>query len=180
MGKKRVPISLRKPQSPDAAAAPVPSEAAPAAPEPETMAREAEPQAPPVAEPTIPEVAARLAEPPAPAVELESALVAHVAPEVPALVLASSDARLRRPVTIHLPVEIAEKLAVRCTEQGTDAVREAIEVVLLQRLTSRGAASSGAAAARERSPRGLVERVERLLELGRAVMTTFRVHMQSA
>lgn len=94
MGKKRVPIALRKPPSPDAAAKHAkadvaPAAPAPAAPEPEVAARVTESEvAAPIAEPeiTVPvahttelEIAAFVAEPEAPAAVVEPEIVAIVA-----------------------------------------------------------------------------------------------------
>jgi hypothetical protein len=185
MGKKRVPISLRKPPSPDTTAAPVKDEVAaeaapPAAPEPEVAARVAEPEVV-VAEPVA---VARVAEPPA-APAAEDALQ-RFAPEAPPAIFVSADGRPMRAVTVYLPAELADRLMLYCLEQGRDVVREAIEASLSRRLGAGAEASAAAPFAEKARPgfrervarRGLVARVERWIELGRAVMTSLRVQVQ--
>src|SRR5262249_49715884 len=137
MGKKRVPISLRKPPSPDAAAARVngdvsPEAMPPAPPEPEVMApvvvpevtaRAAEPEVaapvvvpevtaraaePEVAAPVVvPEVTACAAEPPTPSA---TDALQRLAPEAPPPIFVGADGRAMRAVTVYLPAELADAL----------------------------------------------------------------------
>ena len=199
MGKKRVPISLRKPSSPDAAtAAKGNPEAEPsAAPEPEIAARVEEPEI--VAPVVEPQAAARVAEPEvevqiaAPAATPAAEALQRLVPEAPPAIIVGADGRMMRAVTVYLPVEMADQLVSYCRDKGLDVVREAIEASLGKRLGAGAGAAAGSpfadkarpapawsAAFRERGmARGLVARVERWIELGRAVMTTLRVHVRN-
>jgi hypothetical protein len=213
MGKKRVPISLRKPPSPEGAAPRdeiKPEAEPPAAPAPEIAARVAEPEiAARVAEPEIaapavePEASARVAEPePAPPevtapIEEPPALpvveaLQRLVPEPPPAIVVGADGRSMRAVTVYLPAEVAERLVRYSRDKGLDAVREAIEATLGDRIGAGAGAAAGTPFARAARPvppwsahfpergmaRGLLERVERWIEHGRAVMTALRVHVR--
>jgi hypothetical protein len=199
MGKKRVPISLRKPPSPEAAA----SEAAPPPAAPEVSARIAEPEAvAPAAEPVIaacapapeitapvaePEVRARVAEPEvaAPIAEPTQALQ-PLAKEAPPALIVGADGRTMRAVTIYLPAELVDRLMLYCLEQGRDVLREAIEASLDKRLgqgapapAASSAEAARAGASQRRSARRLADRVERWLDLGRTLVQSLRGYVRS-
>jgi hypothetical protein len=205
MGKKRVPISLRKPPSPEAAprdnGASAP-EAEPPAPLPEVSARAAEPEvvalaaepviaacapAPEVAAPVAePAVMARAPEPPvaAPIAEPTQALQ-PVAKEAPPAIVVGADGRTMRAVTIYLPAELVDRIMLYCMEQGRDVLREAIEASLDKRL-GQGAPAPAAAtaeaarsASQRHSARRLAERVERWLDLGRTLVQSLRGYVRS-
>jgi hypothetical protein len=186
MGKKRVPISLRKPPSPDAAPTldeSKPEAATPAAPEPEIAARVAEPEVPaPAVEPEV------VAPPALPAVEAIHPLV----PQAPPAIIVGADGRTMRAVTVYLPAELVDKLVDYCRDQGLDLVREAIEASLGNRIGASARAAAGAPSAHAARPvppwstrfgkhgmaRRLVARVERWLERGWAIMAILRTEAE--
>ncbi|MFO0761785.1 MAG: hypothetical protein U0359_35415 [Byssovorax sp.] len=144
MGKKRVPISLRKPPSPEAlesfvqagaapAEAPASEEVAPRIAEPaahvaEPAARVVEPAASaaePAARVIEPEQVARVAEPeppavltvmpePAPARE-PAVFVMPREPERPSMLI-GEDGQALRPITVYLPLPLTEQLGRHCLE----------------------------------------------------------------
>jgi hypothetical protein len=192
MGKKRVPISLRKPPSPEAAA-PREDGAAPPPAAPEVSARIAEPEiVAAAAEPMItapvaePEVRARVAEPEVAPIAEPAQALQPLAKEAPPAFIVGADGRTMRAVTIYLPAELVDRLMLYCLEQGRDVLREAIEASLDKRLgqgapapAAPSAEAARAGASQRRSARRLADRVERWLDLGRTLVQSLRGYVRS-
>jgi hypothetical protein len=193
MGKKRVPISLRKPPSPEAVEAFVQgtasvTEAAPAS-----------------ASASVTESVSASASVSAPAPAPESAPASAAAAQAHDVVMGEGG-RALRPVTVYLPVAIADRLAIHCLELDRDAslvVGEAIEAHLQRRLgpapafDAEPASPPRAAGApfqdtagpfggwRTNSPGrdaawAFVGRLERWIEIGRTLVETLRMRPRPA
>lgn len=198
MGKKRVPISLRKPPSPEAL---------------ESFVQEGSP-AEPVSEPAKAATLEASERVVAPAPEATDTTLAFTpepvnAPEPEVMVMpqapdrqgvfVAEDGRAMRPITIYLPVLLADRLGHHCLELDRNVSRvvtEALEAHLKRRL---GPATSWSdERATEASPprkappvasagvRAWIEgqvayaRVERWLELGRTFLTGLRSRAEPA
>jgi hypothetical protein len=167
----------------------VSSEVAPAAVEPEAPAPVAEPEAPALE--VVAKVVAKEEVPPSlPAVEALRPLV----PEAPPAIIVGADGRSLRAVTVYLPAELVDRLVLYSRDKGLDVVREAIEASIGARIfASVGAAPSADFARADRAASawsarlrdhgvapGLLARVERWIEHGRAVVTALRLHVRTA
>lgn len=133
MGKKRVPISLRKPPSPEALESFVQTGAPAEAPAPAPAAEESLRVAAPAAEPsdTIMTITPEPQSAPEPTV--------FVMPREPERqsVFVGEDGQAMRPITIYLPMTLAEQLGRHCLELDRNVSRvvtDALESHLKRRL----------------------------------------------
>jgi hypothetical protein len=196
MGKKRVPISLRKPPSPEALESFVQSGAAvtETAPAPEQDISERVAAPAPEVEATVLTVAPEPPRAPEPTV-----IVMPREPERQS-VFVGEDGQAMRPITVYLPFPLAEQLGRHCLELDRNVSRvvtDAIEAHLARRLGAGSAWADERRAEPSSSARpassfvgGFVRewvaqtalhgRVERWLELGRTFLGGLRPRAQTA
>ncbi|MEO7327724.1 MAG: hypothetical protein ABI193_04035 [Minicystis sp.] len=198
MGKKRVPISLRKPPSPEALESFVQAGAPVFAPEEAPAAEALERVAAPVEAPSD-TILAIAPEPPSAPEPTVFVMPREREPERQGVFVAE-DGQAMRPITIYLPMTLAEQLGRHCLELDRNASRvitDALETHLKRRLgpaTSRTdeRAHEARATSRPASPfaPGFVrawiaqavtpQRVERWLDLGRTFLGGLKHRAQPA
>ncbi len=198
MGKKRVPISLRKPPSPEAlesfVQAGAPAEAPEEAPAAEAMERVAAPA--PEPSDTILTVTPEPPSAPEPTVYV---MPREREPERQGVFVAE-DGQAMRPITIYLPMTLAEQLGRHCLELDRNASRvitDALESHLKRRLGPAQARAEERKPEPSSAPRpawpfagGFVGdwiaqavshgRVERWLDLGRSFLGSLKSRAQPA